>query len=331
MTKKCPVHKGKEEKMSTLDNILEEINKANSIVILTHENPDGDAVGTALALYNALKQYGKNPDIIIPEYSKVFEFLPGIDDIKKESNIEKYDLAISVDCATIKMLNGFANYFESAKMKIVIDHHGTNTMYGDINFVNPVAPACAQILITILEYFGMEITKDIGSCILTGIITDTGGFKYSGVTAETFEFVAWLLNKGVNVSKIYRQVLQVKTKANFELHRIAFDRIEFLEDGKIAFTYITEEDEKKVGAQNGDHEGIVEVGRDVEGVEVSIFVRQTEKGCKVSLRSNDYVNVSDVCLMFGGGGHIRAAGALIQGTVEQVKEKLLYQVKSYLK
>ena len=225
--------------MSTLDNILEEINKANSIVILTHENPDGDAVGTALALYNALKQYGKNPDIIIPEYSKVFEFLPGIDDIKKESNVEKYDLAISVDCATIKMLNGFANYFESAKMKIDIDHHGTNTMYGDINFVNPVAPACAQILITILDYIGMEITKDIGSCILTGIITDTGGFKYSGVTAETFEFVAWLLNKGVNVSKIYRQVLQVKTKANFELHRIASDRIEFLEDGKIAFTYIT--------------------------------------------------------------------------------------------
>ncbi len=317
--------------MSTLDNILEEINKANSIVILTHENPDGDAVGTALALYNALKQYGKNPDIIIPEYSKVFEFLPGIDDIKKESNVEKYDLAISVDCATIKMLNGFANYFESAKMKIDIDHHGTNTMYGDINFVNPVAPACAQILITILEYFGMEITKDIGSCILTGIITDTGGFKYSGVTAETFEFVAWLLNKGVNVSKIYRQVLQVKTKANFELHRIASDRIEFLEDGKIAFTYITEEDEQKVGAQNGDHEGIVEVGRDVEGVEVSIFVRQTDKGCKVSLRSNDYVNVSDVCLMFGGGGHQKAAGALIQGSIEQVKEKLLYQVKSYLK
>ena len=317
--------------MSTLDNILEEINKVNSIVILTHENPDGDAVGTALALYNALKQYGKNPDIIIPEYSKVFEFLPGIDDIKKESNVEKYDLAISVDCATIKMLNGFANYFESAKMKIDIDHHGTNTMYGDINFVNPVAPACAQILITILDYIGMEITKDIGSCILTGIITDTGGFKYSGVTAETFEFVAWLLNKGVNVSKIYRQVLQVKTKANFELHRIASDRIEFLEDGKIAFTYITEEDEQKVGAQNGDHEGIVEVGRDVEGVEVSIFVRQTEKGCKVSLRSNDYVNVSDVCLMFGGGGHQKAAGALIQGSIEQVKEKLLYQVKSYLK
>lgn len=317
--------------MSTLDNILEEINKAQTIVILTHENPDGDAIGTALALYNALKKYGKTPDIIIPEYPNIFRFLPGTDEIKVESNIEKYDLAISVDCATIKMLNGFAKYFENAKMKISIDHHGTNTMYGDINYVNPDAPACAQIMLVILEHFKIEISKEIGTCILTGIITDTGGFKYPGVTAETFEFVAWLLNKGVNVSKIYRQVLQTKTRPNFELNRIASNRLEFLEDGKVAYTYITEEDEKQVNAQSGDHEGIVEIGRDVEGVEVSIFIRRTEKGCKVSLRSNEYVNVSDVCLILGGGGHIRAAGVMMQGTIEQVKEKILYQIRTQLK
>ena len=316
--------------MSTLDNILEEIQKAETIAILTHENPDGDAIGTGLALYHALKQLGKNPDFIVPEYPRIFEFLPGISEIKEQSNIEKYDLAISVDCATIKMLNGFANYFENAKMKISIDHHGTNTMYGDINFVNPDAPACSQIMLVILEHFNVEITQEIGTCLLTGIITDTGGFKYSGVTSETFEFAAWLLNKGVNVSKIYRQVLQVKTKANFELHRIASNRLEFLENGKIAYTYITQEDEKSVNAQNGDHEGIVEIGRDIEGVEVSIFIHQTEKGCKVSLRSNDYVNVSDVCLLLGGGGHVRAAGCLIQGTVEQAKEKILRQVKAQL-
>ena len=317
--------------MSTLDNILQEIDKANSIVILTHENPDGDAIGTGLALYNALKLYGKNPDIIIPEYPRIFEFLPGISEIKEESDIERYDLAIAVDCATIKMLNGFTKYFENAKVKIAIDHHGTNTMFGDINFVNPDAPACAQIMLGILGHFGIEINKEIGTCILTGIITDTGGFRYSGVTAETFEFVAYLLNKGVNVSKVYKQVLQTKTKASFELHRLAEDRLEFLEDGKVAYTYITQEDEEKVDAQSGDHEGIVEVGRDIEGVEVSIFVRQTEKGCKISLRSNDYVNVSDVCLILGGGGHLRAAGALMQGSLEQVKEKILYQVRSQLK
>ena len=316
--------------MSTLDNILEEINKAESIVILTHENPDGDAIGTGLALYNALKEYGKNPDIIIPEYPRTFEFLPGADEIKKSSDIEKYDLAISVDCATIKMLNGFANYFENAKVKVSIDHHSTNTMFGDLNYVSPDAPACAQILLVVLNYFKIEITKDIGTCILTGIITDTGGFKYSSVTAETFEFVAWLLNKGINVSKIYRKVLQVKTKANFELTRKAMERLEFLEDGKVAFTYITKEDEEKVNAESGDHEGIVEVGRDIEGVEVSIFLRETDKGCKVSMRSNEYVNVSDVCIWLGGGGHVRAAGATIQCTVEQAKEKVLRQVKAVL-
>lgn len=316
--------------MNTLDNILEEINKAESIVILTHENPDGDAIGSGLALYNALKQIGKNPDIIIPEYPRTFEFLPGSNEIKKESNVEKYDLAISVDCATIKMLNGFANYFENAKVKVSIDHHSTNTMFGDLNYVSPDAPACAQILLVVFEYFKIEVTKDIGTCILAGIITDTGGFKYSGVTSETFEFVAWLLEKGINVSKIYRKVLQTKTRANFELNRIATNRLEFFEDGKVAFTYITKEDEEIVNAESGDHEGIVETGRDIEGVEVSIFVRETDKGCKVSMRSNEYVNVSDVCLLLGGGGHIRAAGATMQYTIEQAKEKILRQIKSVI-
>ena len=310
----------------TLDNILEEINGAEKIAILTHENPDGDAIGSGLALYLALKTYGKKPDIIIPDYPKVFNCLPGTEEIKTESDIEHYDLAISLDCATMKMLNGFAKYFENAKVKVCIDHHSTNTMFGDFNYVNPDSPACAQILLVILEYFGIEITKEIGTCILAGIITDTGGFKYQGVTAETFEFVAWLLNKGVNVSKVYRQVLQLQTKANFELHRIANNRIEFLEEGKIAFTYISKEDEEKVNSESGDHEGIVETGRDVEGVEVSVFIRQTEKGCKISLRSNDYINVSDACLVFGGGGHPRAAGCTIQGTIEQAKERILKEI-----
>ncbi len=310
----------------TLDNILEEINKAENIVILTHENPDGDAIGSGLAMYHALKAYGKKPDIIVPEHSRTFNCLPGIEEVKTESNIEHYDLAISLDCATIKMLNGFADYFENARVKVCIDHHSTNTMFGDYNYVNPAAPACSQILLVILEYFGIEISKEIGTCILAGIITDTGGFKYQGVTAETFEFVAWLLNKGVNVSKLYRQVLEVKTKANFELHRLASNRIEFLENGKVAYTYITAEDEKSVNAESGDHEGIVEIGRSVEGVEVSVFVRETEKGCKISLRSNEYVNVADACIVFGGGGHARAAGCTIQGSVEQAKEKILKEV-----
>lgn len=316
----------------TLDNIFEEVNKAESILIVTHENPDGDAMGSSLAMYNALKLYGKNPELVVPEYSRTFEFLPGSEEIKKECSKEVYDLVISVDAATLKILGNLGKYFENAKCKVVIDHHGSNTMFGDYNYVNPDAPACSQLLIVILEYFNIEINKEIGTCILTGIITDTGGFKYSTVTAETFEFVAWLLSKGVNVSNIYKRVLQVRTKSNFELNKIAMDRLEFLENGKVAFTYITIPDEEKVKSETGDHEGLVDIGRDIEGVEVSIFIREKAgKGLRISLRSNDYVNVSDIAILFGGGGHPRAAGCSIQGTIEQAKEKLLTEIKKLLK
>ena len=319
--------------MTTLDKILEEIKKANTIAILTHENPDGDAVGSSLAMYLALKQFGKeNVDIIIPEFPKTYRFLPGVDCVQNEGSNENYDLAIAVDCATIKMLNGWSNYFEEAKSKISIDHHGTNTMYGDINYVNPDSPACTQILITVFEYFGIEITEDIGKCILTGIITDTGGFQYQTTRPETFEFAAKLLKSGINVSEIYKKAMNTKTRENFELRKRAIDRMEFLEDGKIAFTYINRKDFEELGASADDYDGIVDEGRCIEGVEVSISLRETEnKGYKVSLRSNEYVNVSDICLIFGGGGHIHAAGCNISASVEQIKEKLVSQIKAQLK
>ena len=317
----------------TLDKILEEIKNAEKIVLLTHEMPDGDAMGSCLAMMFALKSIGKNPDVIIPNYSNCFKFLPGMEKVKENSDIEKYDLAIALDCADGKILCGYEEYFEKAKKKIVIDHHGSNKMYGDLNFVNPGSPACCEVLITMFDYFEIEINKDIGTCLITGIITDTGGFNYN-VNPETFDFAAMLLRKGIKTSDVYARVLKTKTRANYELTRIANDRMEFLEDGKITFTYITNEDEEKVGAQMGDHEGLVEIGRDIEGVEVSIFlhgVSDKPNGFKISLRSKDYVNVSDVCIMFGGGGHIRAAGAFCLGTPEQIKEKIVAEIRKQLK
>ena len=316
----------------TLDNILKEIEEAEKIVVLTHESPDGDAVGSSLAMKLVLESLGKNPDVIIPEYAQIFEFLPGTKDIKESSDIERYDLAISLDCATLNRLVG-NEHFENARKTIVIDHHGSNTMYGDFNYVNPVSPACCEILAGMFDYYNINITKEIGSCLLTGIITDTGGFKYPATTAETFEFTAELLRKGVNVSDIYRRVLQTVSRAHFELAKRVMDRMEILEDGKVTFTYIDKKDEEEVGAKPGDHEGLVELGRDIDGVEVSIFIRQKEDGSdeyKVSTRSTEYVNVSDVCLMFGGGGHPRAAGATITGTVEEVKNKILKEIKKVL-
>ena len=316
----------------TLENILEEVKKANTIVILTHENPDGDAIGSSLATYMILKSLGKEVDVIIPEYPRVFNFLPCVDEIKKESSIENYDLAISVDCATMNLLNGFGKYFENAKVKVTIDHHSTNTMYGDYNYINPDSPACAQVLLSILEYFDVEITKEVGTCLIAGIITYTGGFQYQSTNSETFEFASDLLKKGVNISDVYKKTMNTKSKSSFELRKIAMNRMEFFEDSKISFTYITKQDVESVNGETGDCEGIVEEARSIEGVEVAIFIKEAKtNGYKCSLRSNDYVNVSDVCMMFGGGGHFHAAGCKMNLPLEQVKERIINQVKMYIK
>ena len=316
----------------TLDEILKEIKNAESIVVLTHESPDGDAVGSSTAMRLLLKSLGKSSDVIIPKFARIYNFLPGIEEVKTMSDVENYDLAISLDCADVKRLAG-KEYFENSKKTIVIDHHRSNNMYGDLNYVNPVAPACCEILAMMANYFEVEITKELGTCIMTGIITDTGGFRHTNINAETFEFTAELIRKGVNIPDIYKRTLRTVKRANFELTKRVISRMEMLEDGKVTFTYITKQDEKEVNAEEGDHEGLVDVGRDIEGVKVSIFIRQKEEGedlYKISLRTDNDVNASDICMMFGGGGHPRAAGATLQGNIEQVKEKVMKEVKKAL-
>lgn len=315
----------------TLDEILEEIKQAETIVILTHESPDGDAVGSSLAMRFMVEELGKKADVIIPEYSRMFQFLPAVEEIKTESEIKNYDLAISVDCANFKRL-AKGEYFEKAKKTIVIDHHGSNNMYGDLNYVNPASPACCEILIGMAEYFGISLSQEMGTCIMTGMITDTGGFRYMGITPDIFEHAADLLRLGVDIPEIYKKTMGTKTKANFELTKRVIERMELLEEGKVAFSYINAQDELEVNAEPGDHEGLVNIGKDIEDVLVSVFIRQKdeEEAYKVSLRSEDGINVSDICLLFGGGGHARAAGALIQGTVEEVKEKLMKEIRKWM-
>lgn len=317
----------------TLDNIKEEIEKAQTIVVLCHESPDGDAVSSSLSVMHALKQLGKKVDVIIPEYSKVFDFLPGAEQILEKGNHEQYDLAISVDCSDLKRLVGGKEYFETAKKTIEIDHHSVNSMFADYNYVDPVSPACCQVLIGMFEYFGIEIDKDLGTCILTGIITDTGGFQYSSVTAETFEFAAELLRKGVNISKICQEVLRLKTKAHCQFEKLVYDRLEFYEDGQIAISYLTLEDYNKISTDMGDDEGLVEMIRDIEGVEVAVLLKEKEgaSGFKGSMRSKEKVNVSDVCLLLGGGGHARAAGCFVLGDLEQVKPKVINAIRQEMK
>ncbi len=317
----------------TLDDILEEIKKADTIVVLSHESPDGDAVASSLSVMHAVEQLGKKVDVIIPEYSRDFKFLPGAEKILEKGQKEPYDLAISVDCTDLKRLVGGKEYFEPAKKTIQIDHHSVNGMFADLNYVDPVAPACCQVLIAMFEYYGVEITKELATCILTGIITDTGGFQWGGVSPETFEFAAELVRKGAKIKEICRIALRKKSKAHCELEKIIYNRLQFFEDGKIAFAYLNIDDYEKTNAEMGDDEGLVEMIRDIEDVEVAILLKEKEgaNGYKASLRSHETVNVSDICMLLGGGGHRGAAGCFLSGNLEQAKNKVINTVKQGLK
>lgn len=316
-----------------LDDIFSEIEKIQNICILAHENPDGDAIGSSLGLYHVLKEMGKNPEVLMKKVPSNFSYMPEIDSIKSEATLEKYDMTIVVDCPELKRINSdFIKYFDTADVTVEFDHHLKNAGFADYNVVNHASPACAQILISSLDYLEIELSKESMTCFLTGIITDTGGFKNSGTSVETFEIAERALEKGINLPKIYKDSMLTITRNRFEFQKLAMERMEFFADGKIAFTYITKDDDKVIGIKPGDHEGIVEIGRNIEGVEVSIFIHEDDKGYKVSTRSNEYVDVSDVCMvLFGGGGHIRAAGATSTFTFEETKQMLIKEITKKIK
>ena len=200
--------------------------------------------------------------------------------------------------------------FEKIENTIVIDHHITNQNFGDVCYVNAVASSTCQNIIVILAFLDIPINKDTATCLYSGILTDTGGFRYN-VQVETFEFAGMLLETGIDLAKIYRVLFDEITYARTKLLGRALNNLEILEDGKIAFTYVTEKDMEELNNQDGDQENIVNYGRNIIGVEVSVFLREKDGKYKASLRSNEYVDVSVIAAMFSGGGHVKAAGCEI--------------------
>lgn len=293
--------------MITMEKIKSLIENSDTILVLTHRSPDGDAVGSGLAIYNALISINKNVDIIINDVPRIFNFLPRFDEIKETSKIKEYDLVIVVDCANQERIGQDFNYFENAKYTINIDHHVSNTNYANNNYVSGSSPACCEYLVDIFNDLGIEIYKDIAECLMVGILTDTGGFQYPNVSEKTFSIASKMANI-INIPSIYKKVLSTKTKAQFELTKVAFSRIELLCNDRIAFTYLLKEDFEKFNAMPGDHEGIVNIGREIEGVYVSVFVREVDDGFRFSLRSNGNINVNEIASLFNGGGHVQAAG-----------------------
>lgn len=316
---------------TVLDNIKESIANSNSILILTHENPDGDAVGSSLGFMHALKKLDKEVTILIPTINSMYSFLPGFDQIKKEiDDYRKYDLCIALDSSDLERLHVCRPYFEAIENTIVIDHHITNQNYADVNYVNAIASSTCQNLIIVLAFLGISISKEIAECLYTGILTDTGGFRYN-TQSETFEFAGMLAETGIDISKIYRLLFDTTTEKRTRLLSRALNRLELLENGKIAFTYITMTDVEELKNEDGDQEGIVNFGRNIEGVEVSIFVREKGGKYKVSLRANEYVDVSQISAKFAGGGHLRAAGFEISMSLDQLKQTIVEEIKKQLK
>ncbi len=317
--------------MSVLDSIREMVQKAKSILIITHENPDGDAVGSSLGFMHGLLKLEKNVDVYIPRVNKMFSFLPGFDLIKNElPDDASYDLCVALDSSDLERLAEGRKWFEKIENTIVIDHHITNQNFGDANYVNAVASSTCQNIIVVLAAMEVAINKDMATCIYTGMLTDTGGFRHN-VQSETFEFAGMMMEAGVNIAEIYRNVFDLTTEARTRLLGRALSRLEILENGKVAFTYVTVEDWNEFENQDGDHENIVNYGRNIEGVEVSIMLREKDGQYKVSLRSNDYVDVSIIASKYAGGGHLRASGFSVPGPLEQAKETVLAEIKKQLK
>ena len=298
------------------------IETADTILVLGHKSPDGDAIGSGLAVYNALLNMYKKVDIIMEDVPRIFSFLPNVDKIKNTSKIEEYDLVIVVDCSNQERVGQDNNYFENAKYTLNIDHHISNTNYANYNYVSSSSPAWCEYLVDIFDELDIEITKDIATCLIAGILTDTGGFQYSNVSEKTYNFASRVC-KIVDIPMVYKKVLSTNTKPQFLLTKIAMSRIELLNNDKIAYTYLMKEDLDSVNALAGDHEGIVDIGRSIEGVEVSIFIREIDNGYRGSLRSNGRVNVNEVASVFNGGGHRESAGFESSLPLDEIKEKLI--------
>lgn len=303
------------------DSIWKLINDSEKILVMAHESPDGDAIGSSMAFYLALKNMHKVVDIVIPELPSTFSFLEGTNDILTTSDKE-YDLAIVVDCATKERIGQINNEFDRCKRGIVIDHHISNANYGDINYVEGDTASCCQVIYYLFKDWNIEITKPIGEALLSGSLTDTNGFRNNNVDKNTFLMAADMVDYGIDIHKIYYLVLSLKTMPQYMLMKMTLDRLEMFEDGKIAFSYISHEDMENVGAKKGDHEGLVDIGRNIGGVEVSIFMRE-EDGYRISFRSNGKVNVNEIAKKFGGGGHMMAAGARVNDNFKETKDKLI--------
>ncbi len=309
------------------------ISEAGSIAIFPHVSADGDAIGSSLALGLVLRNAGKRVAIYIEEnIPNVYSFLPGIELANLHNSADEVmDLNIALDTGDVGRLGTRAEFFFNAPCTINIDHHITNTKFSHLNFVDELSASTGEIIYSLIKEMELEINADIATCLYAAIATDTGGFQYQNTSAETHKITAELLSTGINVGELSQRIFDNTTFEKLKLTQKAIELLELYENAKFAVVVLSLEDIHSIGARDEDCDGIVNIGRSIEGVEVSALIK--EKGdneIRVNLRSKTYVDVSEVAALFEGGGHKRAAGCTIKGSLEDAKSKIINAIKDRL-
>lgn len=320
--------------------IINEIEKANRILLSAHVNPDGDAVGATLAMYLALNEYNKQKKSEDEEYfekvvrlilqdniPKNLEFLFGSEMVENDNGITSkydFDLMICLDSATKERLGSTIRHMKDGTKVINIDHHTSNTMYGHINYVEEIS-STSEITYSLIKEMGIEISKEIGEALYTGLVNDTGNFAHSNVTKDTLLMASHLVEKGVDNSKIVREFFTNKNMASLKIMGMALQEMVYVEEKKATYFYLSSEALESVGGIKEDTEGIVNLINSYTGSEVSIFLIGKNDGTiKGSLRSKHDVDVNKIASVFGGGGHVKAAGfTAIDMSVDEVVETIL--------
>ncbi|MDO4187821.1 MAG: DHH family phosphoesterase [Lachnospiraceae bacterium] len=312
--------------------LLKEIGDGKKIGISGHVRPDGDCIGSCLAVYNYLLKTVKDAELtlFLQAPADVFDFLPNRDKVNTSFvGINDFDVYIALDSGDTKRLGDAEPFFMKAKKKICIDHHESNGGYGDVSLVVPDASSTCEVLYTVMDK--KYIDNDVAVCLYTGIIHDTGVLQYSNTSKLTLEIIGDLTEFDFEPSRIIDDTFYTKTYVqNQLLGRVLTESI-LIMDGKIIAGVVSQKMMKFYDAKPTDLEGIVNQLLYTRGVEVAIFmheIRSTEY--KVSMRSNGKVNVADIAVFFGGGGHARAAGCMMNGTYYDVLNNLTEHIEKQL-
>lgn len=297
--------------------------EARRILVVSHISPDGDAIGSSLGLANALKGMGKEVIVAnddgVPAY---LQWLPGADEIVSEITTGEFDLMISTDSSD-EIRTGLAGEYGRAHSKTVInlDHHPTNTYFGDIHLVVPSAVSATQIAHEWWHRAEVEISREVAVPLLTGLVTDTNGFRVSSTNTETLAVAQKLMAAGASLTEVTARTLDSMTYDEFVLWKQILPNAEL--DGQVISTFVRKDDFELAGTADTSSAGIVSFLIRVSEAMIAAVFTETDEGIRLSMRAKRGYNVAEVALALGGGGHIQAAGATIPGTLHEVRSRVL--------